>query len=235
MEQIIDRFSHFCSRNAMNIEGISDKTIKQLHEKFCISKLCDLYQINAQQLAQLDGFKDKKINNFLASVEKSKNCKFNNFILSLGIPQVGEKTAKDLAKRYFNIDDLIHAKYEDLIAINDIGEIMANAIIEYFNDDYNISTIDSLIGAGININYPSRETKQSPFTGKTVVLTGTLSNYTRPQATEILEGLGAVVTGSVSKNTDYVLAGESAGSKLTKAKSLGVEIISEEQFEQMIK
>lgn len=235
MEQIIDRFSHFCSRNAMNIEGISDKTIKQLHENFGISKLCDLYHINAQQLAQLDGFKDKKINNFLASVEKSKNCKFNNFILSLGIPQVGEKSAKDLAKRYSSIDDLIHAKYEDLIAINDIGEIMANSIIEYFNDDYNISTIGSLIGAGISINYPNSQTKQSPFTGKTVVLTGTLSNYTRPQATEILEELGAVVTGSVSKNTDYVLVGESAGSKLTKAKSLGVEIISEEQFEQMIK
>lgn len=235
MDQIIDRFSHFCSRNAMNIEGISDKTIKQLHEKFGISKLCDLYKITKSQLSQLDGFKDKKITNFLDSIEKSKNCKFNNFILALGIPQVGEKTAKDLAKKYVSIDELIHAKFDDLIAINDIGEIMANAIIDYFDDEYNISTINSLIDAGIVINYPNKKIKQSPFTGKTVVLTGTLQRYTRSQATEILEGFGATVTSSVSKNTYYVLAGESAGSKLNKAQSLGVEIISEEQFEEMIK
>lgn len=235
MEQIIDRFSHFCSRNAMNIEGISEKTIRQLHEKYGISALSDLYGITSDQLSTLDGFKDKKITNFLNSVEKSKNCKFSNFILSLGIPQVGEKTAKDLAKRYSDVYALEHATFDELVAINDIGDIMAGFIVEYFADDYNILTIDRLIKAGVSINYGTASVKNSALSGKTIVLTGTLENFTRPQATEILEGLGAVVTSSVSKNTDYVLAGESAGSKLTKAEALGIKILSENDFLNIIR
>lgn len=234
MEQIIDRFSHYCSRNAMNIEGISEKTIRTLHEKYGISQLSDLYSITGEQLAGLEGFKEKKIANFLNSIERSKNCKFNNFILSLGISQVGDKTAKDLAKHYSTFDDLKSAKFDDLIQINDIGDIMAKCIVEYFADEFNIEMINKLFDAGVNISYPSQNTKSSVFSGKTVVLTGTLSNYSRPQATEILERLGAIVTTSVSKNTDYVLAGESAGSKLTKAQSLGVKIISETEFQDVI-
>lgn len=234
MEQIIDRFSHFCSRNAMNIEGISDKTITQLHEKYSISNLADIYHISAEQLATLDGFKEKKIANFLNSVEKSKHCKFSNFILSLGIPQVGEKTAKDLAKRYDSISALIQATFDDLIAINDIGDTMARLIVEYFADKYNLDTINALTNAGVEIDYGKKAISNSTFTGKTVVLTGTLSGFTRNEATEILEQQGAVVTSSVSKNTDFVLAGESAGSKLTKAKSLGVRVLSEQEFLEMI-
>ena len=234
MEQIIDRFSHYCSRNAMNIEGISEKTIRLLHEKYGISELSDLYSITAQQLATLEGFKDKKIANFLSSIEKSKNPKFNNFILSLGISQVGDKTAKDLAKHYATFDDLKNAKVEDLLLINDIGEIMAKNIVEYFADDFNMEMINKLFSAGVKINYPSKSTQSSIFSGKTVVLTGTLENYSRPQATEILEGLGAIVTTSVSKNTDYVLAGESAGSKLTKAQALGVTVINEKDFQDVV-
>lgn len=234
MEQIIDRFSHYCSRNAMNIEGISEKTIRLLHEKYGISELSDLYSITSQQLATLEGFKDKKITNFLSSIEKSKNPKFNNFILSLGISQVGDKTAKDLAKHYATFDDLKNANVEDLLLINDIGEIMAKNIVEYFADDFNMEMINKLFSAGVKINYPSKSIKSSIFSGKTVVLTGTLQNYSRPQATEILEGLGAIVTTSVSKNTDYVLAGESAGSKLTKAQALGVTVISEKDFQDVV-
>lgn len=234
MEQIIDRFSHFCSRNAMNIEGISDKTITQLHEKYGISNLADIYHISAEQLATLDGFKEKKINNFLNSVEKSKHCKFSNFILSLGIPQVGEKTAKDLAKRYDSISALIQATYNELIAINDIGDTMARLIVEYFADKYNLDTINALTNAGVEIDYGRKVVSNSAFTGRTIVLTGTLSGFTRSEATEILEQQGAVVASSVSKNTDFVLAGESAGSKLTKAKSLGVRVLSEQEFFEMI-
>lgn len=234
MEQIIDRFSHFCSRNAMNIEGISEKTIKQLHEQYGISKLSDLYNISSDQLGSLEGFKDKKIKNFLDSVEKSKNPKFNNFILSLGIPQVGEKTAKDLAKRFSDINALKMATFDDLIKIDDIGDIMANSIIEYFKDEYNLKTITDLIESGVSINYASKKVSNSVLTGKTVVLTGTLKNYTRDQATELLESVGAVVTKSVSKKTDYVLAGEAAGSKLDKANALGVAVLSENDFVNII-
>lgn len=230
MEQIIDRFSHFCSRNAMNIEGISEKTITQLHEKYGISKLSDLYNISASQLSALDGFKEKKIANFLNSVEKSKNCKFSNFILALGIPQVGEKTAKDLAKRYATIEELEQATIEDLVLIDDIGEIMARSIVDHFADEYNLLTINNLLKSGLKIDYGVKEIKNSIFTGKTVVLTGTLNGFTRNEATEILENMGASVSSSVSKNTDFVLAGESAGSKLAKAQSLGVRILTEEEF-----
>ncbi len=234
IEQIVDRLTHYCSRNAMNIEGISEKTIKQLHSKFGLSSIEDLYAITYDQLAQLEGFKDKKINNFLSSIEKSKNPNFNNFIYALGIPQVGEKTAKDLAKNFKTIDELINATFSDLVLIDDIGEIMANSIVDFFNNDYNLKVISQLEKCGISIKYAQRTTKETYLTGKIVVLTGSLQSFTRDEATKLLEDCGAVVTTSVSKKTDYVLAGESAGSKLTKAKELGVAILSEKDLMDLI-
>lgn len=235
LEQIIDKLTHYASRNAMNIEGISEKTIKQLHEKFGVSSVADLYHVTGEQLAELDGFKEKKINNFLSSLEKSKKPNFNNFIYSLGIPQVGEKTAKDLAKYFPSLELLQGAKVVDLLNVKDIGEIMANNIVEYFSDEYNLRLINKLLDSGIKIEYPNMEIKQTFITGKTVVLTGTLANFGRDEATKELEKCGAIVTSSVSKKTDYVLAGESAGSKLTKAKELGVQILSEEDLVKLIK
>lgn len=227
IEQIVDKVTHYTSRNAMNIEGISEKTIYQLHEKYNLSSVDDLYYVTSEQLAQLEGFKEKKIANFLKSIEKSKTPNFNNFIYSLGIPQVGEKTAKDLAKNFPDIEMLMKASVDDLIQINDIGEIMAKNIVEFFSDDYNKKLIDSLLHCGIKINYPKSVSKDTFLSGKTIVLTGSLQNYTRDDATKILENCGAIVTGSVSKKTNFVLAGDSAGSKLTKAKELGIEILSE--------
>jgi len=230
MEQIVDRLTHYCSRNAMNIEGISEKTICQLHDNFGVNTVADLYNVTSEQLETLEGFKEKKINNFLNSIENSKKPKFNNFIYALGISQVGEKTAKDLAKTFSDLDELKNASYSKLIAINDIGDIMANSIIEFFRDEYNLKLIDDLLNKGIEIQYTLNKVKESALTGKIVVLTGSLNNFTRDEATFRLEEMGAIVTKSVSKNTDYVLAGESAGSKLTKANQLGIKILSEDDF-----
>lgn len=235
IEQIVDRIVHYASRNAMNIEGISEKTIEQLHTNFGVSSISDLYSISRQQLSILEGFKEKKIDNFFNSLEKSKRPKFNNFIYALGIPQVGEKTAKDLAKSFPSLELLKNATIEDLVSINDIGEIMASNIVEFFGDKYNLKLIDDLISSGIEIEYPTNSVKESYLTGKTVVLTGTLNNFTRDEATLKLEELGAVVTGSVSKKTDYVLAGENAGSKLAKANQLGIKILSEDDLINLIK
>ena len=234
IEQIVDRITHFVGRNAMNIEGVSEKTILQLNANFGLKSISDLYSVTREQLASLEGFKDKKIDNYFSSIEKSKRPKFNNFIYALGIPQVGEKTAKDLAKNFPSLQILKNATVEELININDVGEIMAKSIVEFFNDEYNLNLINELINAGIEIVYPTNEIKQSTVTGKTVVLTGSLSNFTREEATLKLEELGAIVSSSVSKKTDFVLAGESAGSKLAKAKQLGIEILSEEDLIKLI-
>ena len=234
IEQVVDRITHYCSRNAMNIEGISEKTIKQLYNNFGVKSIKDLYNVTADELSTLEGFKEKKIDNFLNSIEKSKTPKFNNFIYALGIPQVGEKTAKDLAKRFANIDELKKATIDELIEIDDIGEIMARSIVEFFKDQYNLGIIDELLNNGIVIDYPIAQIKETYLTGKSVVLTGSLTNFTRDEATSELEKLGAKVVGSVSKKTDYVLAGESAGSKLTKARELGVKILSEQDLINLI-
>jgi len=235
IEQIVDRIVHYASRNAMNIEGISEKTIEQLHINFGVNTIKDLYSVTREQLGTLEGFKEKKIDNFFSSLQKSKRPKFNNFIYALGIPQVGEKTAKDLAKNFPSLELLKNASINDLISINDIGEIMASNIVEFFNDEYNLKLIDDLIESGIEIEYPVNKVKESYLTGKTVVLTGTLNNFTRDEATLKLEELGAQVTSSVSKKTDYVLAGENAGSKLTKASQLGIKILSEEDLIKLLK
>lgn len=234
IEQIVDRITHFANRNAMNIEGISEKTIKQLHSNFGINSIADLYGVTAEQLSTLEGFKEKKINNFLNSIEKSKKPNFNNFIYALGIPQVGEKTAKDLAKNFQSLDLLKDASLDKLIVIDDIGEIMAKSIVEFFKDEYNLKVIDDLLSSGIDIAYPINKIKESYLTGKSVVLTGSLTNFTRDEATAELEKLGAKVVGSVSKKTDYVLAGESAGSKLTKARELGITILTEDDLLKLI-
>ena len=170
------------------------------------------------------------LDKYLSSIEKSKSPKFNNFIYALGIPQVGEKTAKDLAKNFKDLEDLKLATIDKLVVIDDIGDIMARSIVEFFKDEFNLSIIDELLNSGIVIQYPSNEIKTTYLTGKSIVLTGSLSNFTRDEATAHLEKLGAKVVGSVSKKTDYVLAGESAGSKLTKAKELGIAILTEEDL-----
>ena len=229
-EQIIDKITHFCTRNAMNIEGLNEKTIETLLVTNKIKDLADLYKLEYSDLENLEGFKDKKITNLLNSIENSKNPNFANFVYSLGINGVGEKTAKDLAKRFATLDDLRESSVEDLVAINDIGDIMASSIYDYFRSENGVSVVNNLLSVGITINYENNVNINDNFAGKNVVLTGTLEKFTRDEAKAMLESFGANVVSSVSKKTDIVIAGVSAGSKLTKANELGIKVISEEEF-----
>lgn len=229
-EQIVDRLTQFVSRNAFNIEGLSEKTLYQLYQKFDLSYPYELFTITKDMLAQLDGFKDKKISNLLNSLEKSKNIDWANFIFSLGILYVGDKTAFVISKKYNSIDELKSASFEDLISIDDVGEIVANSIIEYFQDEDNLININKLIELGVKINFPSDKMEENYFANKTIVLTGALNSYSRQELTKILLSYGANVTSSVSKKTDLVIVGADAGSKLDKAKELNIEIIDENKL-----
>ena len=224
-DRVVARLSHFVSKNAMNIEGLSEKTIESLFETLGVKNFVDIYNLTPMELTIVEGFKNKKITNLLNSIESSKKCKLNNFVFSLGINGVGDKTAKDIANTFGTLDNIISAKVEDYLQIKDIGEIIANNIVEYFANEDNLSQIRQLLNVGITIQNVVTNKVNSIFSDKTVVLTGTLENMSRDEAKEILETLGAKVSGSVSSKTDYVLAGENAGSKLDKANSLGVEVI----------
>lgn len=224
-DRIVNKLAHFASKNAMNIEGLSDKTILQLFKVLNVTKVSDLYKLQNSDLSILEGFKEKKINNLLNSIQKSKNVTLDRFIYSLGINGVGSKTAKDLARHFGTFENLKNAKLEDLIAIKDIGDTIAQNIVEYFQNSQNLSLICELFDSGIKLESLDSINLDSVFAGKTVVITGTLENMSRDEATTLLESMGANVSGSVSSKTDFLLCGENAGSKLNKAQSLGVKII----------
>lgn len=232
--QMVKSIVHFASREAMNIEGFSEKTAEQLFEKLEIKSISDLYRIKKEQLLTLEKFGDKKAQNLLNSLEKSKNCELASFIYALGIPNVGIKTAKDLVKRFKNLDRIKSATFEELIGVQDIGDIVAKSIIEFFHQEKIISSINELLCLGVNPSYKEIEVKENPFEGKTVVVTGSLKGYSRNEIKEKLESLGAKVSGSVSKKTDYVIVGEEAGSKYDKAKELNIPILNEEEFEAIL-
>lgn len=230
----IEGLIHYSSRDAMDIEGLGEKIVELLfNEKFIndIPSIYNLYNFR-QDIIFMDGFKDKSVDNLIDAIEKSKQNSLEKLIFGLGIKEVGAKTAKILAKKYLTMDELMKASYEDLLAIPDIGPISATSISEYFKNENNIKLIEELKNLGLNMKYLGIISSDvtSPFYGKTVVLTGTLSSMGRKEATELLENLGAKVAGSVSKNTDYVIFGEEAGSKLDKARALGVKTLDEDSF-----
>ena len=233
-EQIIERLTHFVTRDAMNIDGLSVQTLKQLYEIHNISYPWQLYTLTEEHLQGLDGFKDKKINNLLTSLQNSKNVEWSNFIYALGILNVGKKTAYVLSNRYPSLDGLSNATIEDLTNVSDIGEVVATSIIEYFADIDNMNNINKMIELGVNIKFPTEVNQDSYFSGKKVVLTGGLDNFGRSELTKILQNLGADVVSSVSKNTNLVIAGKDAGSKLAKAQSLGIEIIDEQKLLELL-
>lgn len=232
--QMVKSIVHYASREAMNIAGFSERTAEQLFEKLNIKSISDLYKLKKEELVTLDKFGEKKAQNLLDAVEKSKDCELYAFIYALGIPNVGVKTAKDLVKRFKSIDGLKEASLEELVGVQDVGDIVAKCVFEFFREEKVLNTIDELLSLGVSPKYEEQEVSESIFSGKTVVVTGTLENYSRTSIKEKLESLGAKVSGSVSKKTDYVLAGEEAGSKLQKAMDLGVKVISESEFENMI-
>ncbi len=234
-DKITTKLAYFGSRNCLNIEGFSKKTAEQLYDDCGVRKLSDLYNLKPEDLQNLEGFKDKKISNLISAIDKSKTCSLSNFISGLSINGVGEKTAKDLAKKFGSIEDIAKATIEDLTTIRDIGEIIAENIKEYFADSKNLELIAELNEAGVKITNNSVVAQEGVFSGLKIVLTGTLPTYSRNKAKELIEQNGGEVVSSVSKNTDLVLAGVDAGSKLTKAQSLGIKIIDEETFNQMLK
>ena len=225
-DRVVASLTHFASKNAMNIDGLSEKTIKLLLDSLGVKSFSDIYKLTPIELSVLEGFKQKKINNLIGSIEKSKKAKLSSFIFALGINGVGEKTAKDLSNTFKTYNNIVNANFDSLIAIKDIGDTIANNIVEYFNNEENIKEINKLFELGIMLDeIHDKVDYKSIFEGKSIVLTGTLENMSRDEAKEILEKLGAKVVSSVSAKTDYVLAGESAGSKLNKANSLGIKVI----------
>lgn len=230
MPQICGRIEHFASKDGMDIEGVSEKTVAQLHEKLGVTTVADLYSLGEQDLEKLDGFKEKKIQKFLASVQKSKNADLPHFIHALGIPNVGKVAARDLAERFGSIDGLAAASQEELLAVPEVGEIVATCIREFFAD--NAPLIEKLKASGIDPKWQKPQT-DGYFAGKRVVLTGKIS-MSRTQAADLLRAHGAVVADSVSKDTDIVIAGEDAGSKLEKAKKLNIKIIGDSEFIRLI-
>ena len=233
--RVIAKLVNFATKNAMNIDGFSEKTAGLLFDEFGVKNFIDLYKLQRSDLRALDGYKDAKTDNLLNAIENSKNVPFANFILALGIDNVGKKTAKDLSKKFNNLDQLISADRETILSVDEIGEIIADCIIEYFNDQNNIDQINGLLSLGVNIIYENDVVKEGVFSGEKVVLTGTLTDFKRDEAAKIIESLGGEIMSSVSKNTTLVLAGESAGSKLDKARSLNIKIIDEETFKGLIK
>lgn len=230
--QIIGRLTHFVEKDCMDIRGVSEKSIEGLHEKLGVRFPTDLYSLTRDDLARLDGFKDKKIDNFLASVEKSKSVPLDRFINALGIENIGKKSARDLAERFGSISELMKADEATLVEVDEIGDIVAESITSYFGKHGWL--IEKFKEIGIDPKFNVVKPTGGVLTGKKLVLTGTLPTLTRTEATELIEKAGGTTSSSVSKSTDYVLAGENAGSKLDKARSLGVKIITENELLAMI-
>ena len=226
---------HFVSREAMNIDGLGENIIQQLLDKKLIENIADIYTLTFEEIASLKKNGKKFAQNLIDSINKSKENDLYHLLTALGIRHVGVKASKLLARKYKTMDNLMQASLEELSEIKDIGEIMATSIQEFFRQEQTQDLIQKLKDAGVNMNYLEEAGEDNRFEGKTFVLTGSLEKYTRGEASNIIEKLGGKTSGTVSKKTDYVLAGEEAGSKLTKAQNLGVTIISETEFEEMIK
>ena len=231
------RIIHFASRDAMKIDGLGEKKVEAFYKAGILTSFEDIYKLHNRhdEILSLEKFGEKSYQNLIDAIENSKKNSLEKLLFGLGIRQVGEKAAKILAKRFKTMDNLINASVEDLSDIKDIGEITAIGIVDFFKSESNRNMIDILKIFGVNMEYiDTASNRITPFMDKTVVLTGALTIYTRDEATAILENLGAHVSTSVSKKTDYVIYGEKAGSKLKKANELGIATLTEEEFRNML-
>lgn len=235
----IENIIHFASRDAMNIEGLGDSLIENIYNEGFIKDITDIYNLkqHEEDLSTLEGFGPKMLENLYSNIETSKNNSLEKLLFALGIRQVGAKTAKILAKKYKSLDNLMTATIEELLEINDIGEIIAKSICDYFKNEENKTIIKKLKDYGLNINYLDNKNIEEDdfFQNKTFVLTGTLYEITRDKASSLIEDLGGKTSNSVSKKTDYVILGENAGSKYDKAMQLNIPILNEEEFIDKIK
>jgi len=233
--QMVKTIVHYAGREAMNIAGFSEKTAEQLFEKLGIKSIADLYRIKKEELVGLEKFGDKKATNLLTALENSKECELSSFIYGLGIPNVGKKTAKDLSKKFKTLKSIEKASFEELISVPDIGDIVAKIIVEFFSLDKSRETINELLKLGVTPREEQvQQIDENPFKDKTIVVTGSLKEFSRNEIKDTLESFGAKVAGSVSKKTDFVIVGEDPGSKYNKAIELGIRVISEEEFKGMI-
>lgn len=235
-EQNIRKIIHFASREALNIEGLGDKVVATLYEKGIIKHTIDLFSLDRNKLVELERMGDKSVDNLLNAIENSKQSSLDKVIFALGILNVGKKAGKILAEYYKNLTNFSKATVDELLELPDIGLITAESIVDYLSNDNNLRFINELIEIGMNPQYETQnKNTDNIFSGKTIVLTGKLVELTRNEAKEYLERFGAKVTGSVTSKTDYVIAGEKAGSKLAKAEQLGIQVLSEDEFIDIMK
>ena len=232
--QLLRHLIHFVSRDAMDIDGLGPAVLEQLHSNGMIRSFTDLYELKAEELAKLDRMGEKSADNLIKAIEKSKKAEINRLVYALGIRHIGEKAAKILCEHFLSIESLFEASVEEISAIDGFGGIMAQSVYDYFRLEGTRHLIDKLKELGVEMKPLEKTTKEGVFLGKTFVLTGTLPTMSRKEASVLIEQNGGKTSSSVSKKTDYVLAGEDAGSKLTKAQSLGITIISEQELLDMI-
>lgn len=234
----IESLIHFASKDAMDIETMGEKVTQEFFDLGIIRNIPDIYHIyeHRDRIVAMDGWSDRSIDKLLDAIETSKKNSLERLLFGLGIKEVGSKMAKTLARRFDTLDNLMHSTKEDLLKINDVGDVVAESIIQYFNDPHNVEIIDKLKADNVNTIYlgNNKFDESNYFFNKKIVLTGSLQEYTRDQASKILEDLGAHVVSSVSKATDLVLCGKDPGSKYDKAKKLGIRILSEEEFKELI-
>lgn len=235
--QVQGRMEHFVARNAMDIEGLGYQIIEKFIKLGYLSDITDIYKLNKKEkeLKKIEGFGEKSIDNILASIENSKLRPFDKVLFAIGIRHVGDRTAKLLAKHFKNIDNIINSKPEEIETVHEIGPRIAESVYDFFHTKSNLQVVKKLRDAGLKFEAESTGKKSNKFEGMTFVLTGTLEKYKREEAQAIIEDLGGKASSSVSKKTSYVLAGSEAGSKLDKAKELGVKVIDEDEFEKLIK
>lgn len=234
--RIIESITHFASRNAMNIEGLGEARVRQMNEAGLLSTVEDIYLLknHYEKLLTLEKFGEKSVSNLLSAIEQSKTNELSQVLFGLGILHVGNKAATSLAKHFKDIQAIAEASLDDLTQVDDIGQITAQSIFDYFNNESNLNLIESFRELGVNLSQSVSESLESSLSGKHVVLTGSLSKMTRAEATQILESHQAILTSSVSKKTDLVIAGESAGSKLTRALELEIDVWDEDRFYQEV-
>ncbi|OAQ15602.1 NAD-dependent DNA ligase LigA [Bibersteinia trehalosi Y31] len=231
-----EALKHFVSRKAMDIDGVGEKLIEQLMERELVHTPADLFKLDHTTLMRLERMGEKSAQNALNSIQKAKNTTLARFLFALGIRDVGEATAQNLANHFGTLDKIRQATFDDLQAVQDVGEVVANRIVRFWQEPHNVEVVEDLIAQGVNwADVVKQEIADNPLKDKTVVLTGTLTQLTRDQAKAILQGLGCKVSGSVSSKTDYLIAGEKAGSKLAKAQELGVPVLSEQDLIQLAK
>ena len=233
--QLLRHLIHFSSRDAMDIEGLGPAVLKLLLDNKLISSTLDLYSLKKSDINTLEGFGDKSADNLISNIEKSKRNDFYRFIYALGIRHIGNKAAKLLVSRFNDIDSILNATAADIEEIDGFGSVMADSVVEYMSLPQTREMLENFRTLGLNLSSDIPENQDTRFMGKTFVLTGSLEKFTRNEASEIIEKLGGKTSSSVSKNTDFVLAGENAGSKLDRATALNIKVISEDDFLDLIK